>query len=208
MVDPRNFLLNTEYPIEKIVYLKHGSFVSRANNLTFSHRFNHGLPYRPLLKGSWSFNANFNTAYDFFNDPYAPNDRIVCDLISTNQEVIFADRNLAQDITIYYRLLGFAPDNSLLSYPETATTSPNKFIHNTDFNYCKLALSGSVDTRNGRAVIPHNLGFLPQIDIWTEGAVGLYNRSLGDGLVSVDEQNLYFEADNKIHYYRIYADEP
>ena len=207
MTDMRRFLLNTEYPIDKIVYLKEGSFVSRANNLTFSHRFNHKLPYRPLLKGSWSFDANFNTSYDFFDDPYAPSDRITCDLLSTPQEVIFADRNLTRDIQIYYRIFGFVPDDNILSCPETSSTATNKFIHNTEFNYCKLALNGSVDTRNGRVTITHNLGFLPQVDIWTEGSLGLYNRSLGDELVSVDEQNLYFEADNKIHYYRIYADE-
>lgn len=208
MTDPRQFLLNTEYPIEKIAYFNQGNFISRANSITSSYRFNHGLLFRPLLKGSWSFDANFNTSYDFFDDPYAPNDRITCDLLSTPQEVIFADRNLTRDIQIYYRIFGFVPDDNILSCPETSPTATNKFIHNTEFNYCKLALSGMADVRNGRVVVSHNLGFLPQIDIWTEGTTGLYNRSLGDGLVSVDEQNIYFEADNKVHYYRIYADEP
>lgn len=213
MTDPRQFLLSTEYPVEQIVYLKSGSFISRSGQIAVSYRFNHGLGFMPLISGSWSLDANFSVSYDFYINPYKEPGNIEIVIITTDKEIIFYDsNNTGSDKTVYYRIYGFVPSNVDLQHSATASLTDNRFTFNTDYNYCKLAMAGQVSVSNNQVTVAHNLGFLPQVDVWAITNRGANKFIVGTGQIWVDEQNIYFAPnanqliDHTTYQYRVYAD--
>ena len=55
-VDPRNFLLNTDYEMDKIVYFKEGSLNAGQYDVDMPH----GLNFTPLVFGVCAFNSDFS----------------------------------------------------------------------------------------------------------------------------------------------------
>lgn len=225
MADTRRFLLNTEYPVDKIVYLKEGSFIaSGASNGPESasfHSFQHGLPFTPLLDGNWSFDADFTRTFELFHPlaGFLPGRQFMrCYADATKVEFDFRNWSMTNrpDFRVYYRVYGFMPpDVSMETATDpTSSQSSNKFIFNTEQNYSKLFITGSIVIgSDGRGVINHNLGYLPQVDLWEVSDGQIYKMSVGYG-VRVTESQLIFEPPSSgffgpmtgKFYYRIYAD--
>jgi hypothetical protein len=232
MTDPRNFLLNGDYPIDKVIYLKEGSFLKQSDGIggiesAVFHEFNHELSFAPLISGTWSFDSDFNHSRDFFlPGSYIINSQwLSCE--STNEKIIFDFRDWVANspsVPVYYRIYGFLPSDASIETALTATSSvsTNKFIFNTDFNYSKLFQAGHFTVpSDGRATHRHGLGFIPQVELWEERYDTYFKqffiRPLNESLFAqITDNHLiiapilqdYFHAtlaDKKI-YYRIYAD--
>lgn len=210
MADPRDFLLNTDYEMDKIILFKTGDIPRDALDVAVPH----GLSFTPLIFGICSGDPNF-----------AENFSIPCDNIGNSRDIQFyawADEtNIYLSYTgnqstspnkFYYRIYGFEPTN-VKAHVASTSNYANNFILNTDYNYCKLKSAGIVDaTYYATTTIPHNLNYLPQVMAWYDlaGGINPYAESGRMDNISVDEQNVYIYnysyPDLKVHY-RIYYDE-
>ena len=214
--NPRDFLLNTDYEMDKIVFFKQGSF-------TTSVEITHNLGYAPLAFGVWSTNSNFssvNTLGSVSEIPAPPGVyqtplNIEC---SSNDTIIrLKARGEYNGETIYYRVYAFEPSDITANAPSTSQDS-NTFIFNTDYNYRKLFHAGEFTLNN--LEYTHNLGYIPQVMGWAKYSFGgqwtetlnfASNASL-DGLAikvtstKLKAQGLRDTVTEKM-YWRIYYDE-
>lgn len=166
MANVTNFLFNSDYEQDKIIYFK------QINNIPVSDGFNpsitvaHKLGIIPLVFGVWSTNSDFTDTRTFASIPE-----------STQPYATL--RNDLNNITIYNystapifaRVYAFEPSVVQADLPKTSQNA-SKFIFNTDYNYSKLLAKGRL-TAPGQS-FAHNLGYLPQVMAWEE-----YNNSGG-----------------------------
>lgn len=173
MTDPRNFLVNSNYPLDKIVYMTSGSMlvpVTFSGDLTIAH----GLGFMPLPLILWSNDVDFTTTYTSGDATYnsgaidgssftlGQSYNVSAD--STNL-VINQYNNSGSTKTVYYRVYCFPP-STLDEDTEIEHTSSlgNNFILNTDYNYMKLAFTGALSS--GTPSFSHNFGYIPTAMIW------------------------------------------
>lgn len=158
--NPDDFLLNTDYEMDKIVLVKEGNFTSTT-------QIPHNLNFTPLPFGVWSLDADFSSVnpigqLDFSTEPgYTPILSVECSADDTNLTLNSAGNTNSQ--TIYYRLYAFQPNDENENVPATATKA-KQFILNTDYNYCKLMKAGTFDGPNEE--FEHKLGYIPQVMAW------------------------------------------
>lgn len=210
MTDARNFLLNTDYPMDKVIYMKSGSFNFGEINIP------HGLGFMPLPLVQFSFDSDFNTCYEVTDRPW--------ELYPSTFPYIFAVSSNSTNIkieaygfggpysTVYYRVLCFAPSN-VYSNVTTTPVANDEFIINTDYNYTKLYMSGIT---NQNTTINHNLGYVPQVIVWQETDPGItptqyYGFPLNEA-PQITTTQLILPAINaastiKRFHYRIYIDD-
>lgn len=228
-VDPRDFLLNTDYEQDKIVLYLDGMMQPGT-----TQDIMHQLPFTPLLFGVCAYNEDFSDSKSVpFNDkvsmagtPPIETSAISFDALAYNNEPkITLTYNNTEDANqaLYFRLYAFQPSDSTAPAPITSRHAKS-FLLNTDYNYCKLYKKGIIDG-NSDTIITHNFGYIPQVLAWLEvGSFGnyimpIYFNTLGDdsgtyvptGIEVTDTQILFKYANNwvpdcKIHY-RVYYDE-
>ena len=204
-VDPRDFLLNTDYEMDKIIYFKEGTLNAGQYDIDSPH----GLSFTPLIFGVCAFNSDFSDARGV---PYqaltASNSvQFTAAANATNVRVSYINGS-GSPSKIYYRLYGFEPSGSTATVPATSTAA-NQFILNTDYNYCKLLSKG---TAGPTATVNHNLGYIPQVLVWRQANswVEPVNESDYTSSVIVTNQSLIFNYPNlgiDNFHYRIYYDE-
>lgn len=213
-VDPRDFLLNTDYEMDKIVYFTEGSLNSGQTDISIPHK----LGFAPLIFGICAFNEDFSDARGIPYQYQTTSDFVAFEAnsSSTDIKVSFNTAN-GQPPKVYYRICGFEPAGLKNKLAPTSKYAKN-FILNTDYNYCKLYKSGTINASDV-TTITHNFGYLPQVMIWREsnGRISPFNDSqwystdLGDTFgVEVTDTYVKIKAANigldKVHY-RIYYDE-
>jgi len=213
MADARNFLLNTDYPMDKIAGYKTGSFNITYNTTygwydgqaTISH--SHGV--YPLCTLVWSFNANFYPSYTETSINDVNGYQITCR--STTSQIEVYGWTWDGPATIYYKIFYFIPDNADIDVASTQSAL-DTFVINTDYNYTKLYLAGSYTGIN--TTIDHNLGYYPMVDIWR--LVGTSCRRVIWADVKPGAYNsesltttalILHDGSSTTWYYRIYADE-
>lgn len=160
-LDPRNFLLNTDYEMDKIIYFKEGSL--NANDYDIS--IPHDLGFKPLIFGVCAFDEDFS-------DPRT----IPFEQVTRSNTVQFTAQAAADSLKlsylnfsgspakIYYRIYAFEPTDVYAKVGATSNHASN-LILNTDYNYCKLFQKGVV---GGDTVIHHDFGYVPQVLAWRE----------------------------------------
>jgi hypothetical protein len=177
MVDARNFLLNTDYPLDQVVWLKSDSKAisgSTSGTITIPH----GLPFTPLVGGSWSLDSGFGVLYEYSSGTlpsgnassslYGRTVRAYAD--STN--VYLAWSNTLTATTIYFRLFAFQPSDEDHDLDPTAA-SGDVFVFNSDYNYTKLLKADFEDVSPGdTVVVSHGLGYRPQVLAWARDTSG------------------------------------
>ena len=166
-VDPRKFILNTDYEMDKIIYFVEGNITAgQSKNII------HNLDFTPLIFGVCAFNSDFSDSralpYEYFTQDNTVAFTIFAD--GTKIQIGYDDYNQPSS-KAYYRIYAFEPSNSSAVVPATSNNA-NKFILNTDYNYCKLYKKGTV-SGNTDTFIGHNLGYLPQVLAWSEDSSGL-----------------------------------
>lgn len=184
-IDPRDFLLNTDYEMDKIIYYKEFKYtVSRSSSFTTPHN----LKTIPLVFGIWSYHPDYSDCHelgasiDFTNSPPC-----LCGADYTNITIELNPRNSNE--TFYIKVFAFEttysnPDYYIapkLNLPTTSKYAKN-FVLNTDYNYLKLLKSGdfaTYDSSVGYSKYSHNLGYVPQLLEWSfaggQGIASEYN---------------------------------
>lgn len=159
-----NLILDSDYPIDKIVWLHEGTMnlSQGVNTLTIPH----GVGAQIYPKGIWTVD-DWATTQMFGVMRYGQGGL----LDFTSQ--LSAD-SLNTDITLRYeigsatakiRLWGVCNDTQIpnLEVPNTAPLSNNNLVIDTRNNYPKLFLEGFATPNT---TVNHNLGAIPQVDIW------------------------------------------
>jgi hypothetical protein len=162
-----DFLIQSDYPMDKIVYITSGSIPIDG----FPHTIPHGLPFVPLLGGYWSLTPDFAICYEFFSGDFPSGN---AGYFFAHEVDILADATNVQldtvDIaggskTAYYRVYGFEPSDSAVEI--TTPVGGDSFNINSDYNYMKLFMSGVVNPGTvSTYTIDHNLGYIPQVHAW------------------------------------------
>ena len=163
---PDDFLLNTDYEMDKIVLFKQGDF-------TGSTTIQHNLKFTPLIFGVWSTDENFEKVNSIGvreNDPeipglYTPILSVTGTALNNNTITLTSHGENSGTTKIYYRVYAFEPCDSKQSAPQTAKLA-GSLIFNTDYNYRKLLKEGEFTQET--AEFEHNLGYIPQVMAWTK----------------------------------------
>ena len=214
----QNFLINSDYPMDKVVYLLSDSAsMTGGTSLTIPH----GLPFTPLVDMVWSYNSNFSVTY---SDNAGPAPSAVYGWVFDLQVTVQSDAtNIyinaggpAAAATVYYRVFAFQPDDSNVELPATAS-SGDSFVLNSTYNYAKLLTAGHVSYGTGAVsmVIPHNLGYIPQVKVWLKSTRLNPLNALSDDpfLWRIDATTASITVSNTstftagTMYYRIYMDQ-
>lgn len=212
--DGKDTLLNTDYPIDKIIGYSTGSFsISAFNSTTVT--VPHSYTFAPLFFLKWSTTSDFSVSYDEIGVSF--------NYISVNANAdtvnvyLFPFNNTGSSVTIYYRLIYFMPTtvNEIAAQTQSALDS---YVLNTDYNYTKIYEEGYIASSSGS--ITHNLGYYPQVEAWyvrasdsrlihvVEGNVGLFATS---PYVSVTDSDVTLNNGSGVSvsgwHYKIYLDE-
>ena len=181
LANANNFLFNTDYPLDKVIYLFSGSYTQIGETST-TVVVAHGLTFRPLVTGNWSKTVDFTSTKEMFLPEFS-------DITSTYVQVFSNDTNItirgikptAGNETIYYRIYGFMPSNVNTDVAFTASLA-DSFQLSTDYNYTKLneTFSGFYPAA-ATTTITHNLGYRPQVMAWTKD-INIY----GTGIINQD----------------------
>lgn len=163
-----NFLLHSDYPMDKIIFMASGSVTVSAGGSDDNYT-NHGLPVLPLLKGIWSYTSNFSNSYDMGQPLYSDNDVSVFVQSNSTQYRVYAFNNGSSSATVYWRIFGVMDTNDTSTLDFTSSTA-DSFSLNTDYNYTKLYLTGDANISSSSVNIDHDLGYKPQTDVWFESA--------------------------------------
>lgn len=226
----KNFLLTTDFPIEKVIYLRSGSF-TLGSITSGTETFSHGLSFTPLIDGVWSLDSDFSTTYNFgtgttplstsglsFYQQLLGFDILIGNSGADSSTVNINWANLGSSMTAYYRLYGLEPTDSAADVPFTAS-SGNDFILSTDFNYLKLYLSDYLTgfSASNTYTVDHNLGYRPKVSIWSTTSGGYRYPGIQEGadvIASVTTTQLVIEVGSSYNSsymtrldYRIYIDE-
>jgi len=221
VANAKHFLISTDYPQDKVVWLYSGSATfDGMTSLTIPH----GLPFIPLIDFTWSYQSNFTTTY---TDNAGPSPATAPGFLFDLQVSAMADatnvylsaRGPAAAATGYYRLYAFQPSTSNVVLSPTVS-SADAFVLNSSHNYSKLLTAGYVDHGSGAfsLSVAHNLGYVPQVQIWHgDTQVGQLSwngdDASGGWQIEVTATHLLFTASalnnfftGRFHY-RIYMDE-
>lgn len=163
-----NFLFNTDYKLDKVVYLDSRSFTMSAfgnSNTTIAH----GLSFTPLVNAVWSTSSDFSVVYGLGGGPRTGATRdypVAVDADATNV-YIAGNNNTGSSVTIYIRVYGFMPSDV---NADVANLSPGDSLAlSTDYNYTKLIDADVITgpSSGGRTdTITHGLGYRPQAAVW------------------------------------------
>jgi hypothetical protein len=217
----KNFLLNSDYPLDKVILMKSGQ-ITVAAGATVEVLDPHGLLFTPLVIGSWSTSSTFTTSFEAGFQPFSPPGSLSLSISSNATNVrISASNNSGSSVTFYWRCYGFMPSTANDDAAFTAS-SADSFVINTDYNYTKLFTAGVADISATSQTVLHNLGYRPQVEVWYEFAVvpGQFEReylgiaNIGDtgyNRISVTTTSLTFSkgtygGQSTIYHYRIYMD--
>ena len=171
LANARNFRKNSDYPLDKIVYMNSGSIIYPDGGFT-TPTVSHGLTFTPLCILKWSLTPDFSVSYNAQSN--LGGDVSICDLsVQTNATnlVFFPFNNTGSTQTLYWQVYGFMPSNVNEDAPFTATTAGG-FSYNSDFNYTKLLVKDIADVTGSTQIYSHLLGYRPQMECWLERSDG------------------------------------
>lgn len=159
-----NLLVNSHYKMPWIVWKKEYSVSIPASMGYVTTSFPHGLPFTPLLVGSWSNKANFQPSYDLTVDVPGGSTGgqvpLVCQVSADATNInIMAINNVDSAPVCYLRLMAFAPPDYQGEVTPVDYQSP--FRYNSKYRYQKIFMAGKT---TGELI--HNLGYIPQVRIW------------------------------------------
>lgn len=222
-VDPRDFLINTDYEMDKIVFVGEGIIQTTPGNEQDAY-ISTGLPFYPLAFGICAYDKDFKNAWsiphstDYYmigTNPVTLEAELSIN-VHTEKNMIVVSYKAASTASnvrpMYYRVYAFEPTTSNAKVGATKGHA-GTFLLNSDHNYRKLYKKGHA-MAGETVVINHNLGYIPQCRFWydwggqNDGFIHDYNDSLTitDKVVSftVPSGGL---LDSSILHYRVYCDE-
>ncbi|TXG78595.1 hypothetical protein E6Q11_00765 [Candidatus Dojkabacteria bacterium] len=223
-MNPRNFLLSTDYPIDKVVYQTTRTVTVGAYGFS-STNFAHGLPFKPLLVAQYSPNASYIPLYAVGSFPVSAGIVLYNTAIEADATNIYLaiSNNTASSVTFRFNIYAFQPSGTPEAITSHTSVAGDTFSISTDYNYTKLIMSGVTGWVSGAsASVTHGQGIVPQVMVWRENQsdgrvspveVGSYDGSFGlDYLIRVTTSTVSFANIDPFpsparYHYRIYADE-
>lgn len=225
MQDSRKFLYSSDYPTPAIVWKYEGAIEDIPTDDVEGITIQHGLPFIPLLQGVWSMNANFEPAFniaDSMGDSKADTASEYMRALTFGSTATTVHTQAINKYhtprSMYFKIFAYAPPDYSGEVPIVGDNT--RFALNTDYNAPKIIKQGYVDItdRWQEVVIPHGLGYVPQVKVWGKNYLhetceqlstqwpldtisGNYEGS------KVDSQNLTIYGDyTGRYYYHIYGD--
>lgn len=213
--DTRDMLVSSDYPSEKIISYKQGSF--SYSNMDFNPVVvPHDLSFAPLCLTQWSNSSDFVPTFSETYFLYMSGNNSLSVMSDSNN--LYFLPNTISSATFYYRVFMFTQPGT------NPTTSPSSslfddFVYNTDYSYPKVFLEGALANRTG--TINHGLGYVPQVEVWGRRALDsrimriptLTNFSSKELGSYIDSNNLILISDSSpgtdvtTWFYRIFTDE-
>lgn len=171
----RKMLLSSDYPMDKVAYIKEGSLLIKNGDIQLPVA--HGLPFAPLLLGSWSFTPDFETAYEFGSFAFANRELSQVSTTTNSTNILFG--SLFPDESarmIYYSIFGYAPSD----YTGKILIPPQRkgLKFDSRKNYLKLFDADVVNLSSTPILVPHNLGYEPTVIVWLEGNGGIEKHTV------------------------------
>lgn len=212
-----DFVLNTEYPADKIVWLEEGTISANAGLNTI--QLPNPLGVNLFVRGVWSRDG-FNNAFEFGTTKYMDGSLVpdFTSYVTSSTSEVNAHINLNSSATVQYRLWGVVneAETQNLDINGTASDTANQFIVNTKYNLPRLYAEGYA---NPDTDYNHSLGFIPYVDVWGHyqhrnkwvfspgGMFGQFG-SLST-LIKVDQNKISFSSHElgsyDKYYFRIYV---
>ena len=144
MENPNNFLVNTDYPFDMIVYFKECELTSTgstAQTVTIPH----SLGFVPLLFGVWSSSQDYSEVYPLVDDGYFNGIYVESD----ENNIYVQQRPMSSSSAghkYYLKIYGFAPISWTGDCEPTAQTS-SQLLLDTDTGYSPLLAAGEIQPR-------------------------------------------------------------
>ena len=233
-VDPRDFLINTDYEMDKIVLVSEGVIqidgdaqILGSGDKREEKLIKHGLPFNPLVFGICSTNKDMKDAKsmpynsDFWfpggGTPVYIDSKIYVGVYNMGDNIVVRYQihsSVTDPKPFYYRIYAFEPTTSNAKVGATKGHA-GTFLLNSDHNYRKLYKKGHA-VAGDSVVINHNLGYIPQCMFWNELTAppnsGYVIQTDGDWITVTDKTVSFTVAsggpwDGSITHYRIYCDE-
>jgi hypothetical protein len=167
MAKVSDFLLNSDYPIDKIVFLKEVSIPYSAST-TFSTTIPHKLGAVPFCNAVFSTD-NWQTTYPSVVREMDDSGQYYTKMLSVSSDstnVYVKGMFYGASGTIKARIWGVFDESSTFNVDAPATNGKNRFILNSDYNYPSLLKDGISDASSGSVTISHKLGYIPFCDLW------------------------------------------
>jgi len=231
--DARHFMYSSDYTLPCFVYKVEGSVVnSEGSFLGGCKKFEHHLPFTPVLVGVWSNDGDFTTSYNIGEERFlqGPNGGFVA---LADDTYIYVKGIVSNDepTTFFYKLYSYCP----IDY--TGEVEPlndiSTFNFDTDYTYLQVLDEGKIMADgNKNHEITHNLGYMPifkiwrtvDTDFWDNGLITvrglcpsvsyIYTTETPSMWNAADRQKLYITwyedrslDQNDFAYYQIYANE-
>lgn len=164
-VDQKDFIFNSDYPVDKIVWLEKGEF-DTDNYGNFEKTIAHKLLATPFVKGVWTYD-DWATTWMFGSVKISDGAYQVYSEVGSDSTNVylsgFVDLNAKK--TIKYKIWGVWNESDTYSTEAQATAGQGstKFLFNTDYNYPRLVIEGYLD--KGKTA-GFNLDEIPYCDVW------------------------------------------
>lgn len=180
------FLLNSDYPLDQIVYFKSFEVTVASGSTTINENIPHDLGFKPLLFGVYATKADFSDSIGMSDGLFSVLARGYDDHI----EVFGGD--FTAGTKVYVRVYGFAPA-SYKGFCKSTATSSKPLIISTDYEYAPLIFEAevtctsyddedpyivegydvtkgylSVVTKAASISVRHDLEYKPSVMTWTE----------------------------------------
>lgn len=214
------FILNSDYPIDKIVWLKEGEKKMNASGSTGDNpiEITHNMGVQVYVTGVWTID-DWQTTYTFNADRVDGQGYLYQSVLgSTDAKVyVFAAHASGANKQFKYRIWGFMHEDATKGIEAKATAGygMNRLVFSTDYEYPMLYKEG---TASPNTVITHSLGVIPYVDIWGKSSYGDHRYSLvtddqfgqtyGTGeLIKITDSTITISSDTSQYngyYYRIY----
>lgn len=172
MTKPREYIYNSEYKQAYLVFSKELSFTVAADSWQ-KFSVDHGLPFAPLLIGTWCMNSDFSPAWDIAQSipDFEGRTPTISLRIGADETRIYLDftNNTDSTATFRLRLTGLMnPDFNGESTPFEADKTGWRF--DSRWNYPKVWRAGKITEG---LELRHDFGYAPQVRIW--GVADLYD---------------------------------
>lgn len=209
MANLDHFILNSDYPTDKIVFLRQGEF--RLNELgDATSTIEHELGAQVYMKGIWSTDG-WNTTYTFgmrkYGDQY----------VDTQSEIWATDKTISmhvvskQNATVQYKIWGVLDEDNTMNIDTEPTLgySSNALMFDSDLNYPRLVAEGHL--KKGESY-KHGQNKIPFVDIWyqspyVDGYMLLDVEQMGGPAIRINKDEIIAANDDRAngYYFRIYA---
>lgn len=207
----KNFIIDSDYPIEKVAGVFEGAGTTNAGETIFT--LSNPLNVALLIDGVFS-EDNWASSYPISAGDKNRNVGMLEVLACTESQIQWRFFSNA-GINVKYRLWGFLPEDYPADVPKTDSVSSYPFTIDTSKNYMKVFKSGRATVTSGNSVtIPHDLGYIPFVKVWggANNAWALVNQGIQvniDYPVTVTATDLILNdiQETQSYYYRIYVNE-